>query len=116
VINKHERDDRIQFEEASHIYTVDGVRAGWTSCTGFLHNFFSHFDADADDIAAVFTVTRAEGDSLSTALLRSAIVRELARSCEERAGRGGGGDGRAGEGGVARGLAVEAAAAADDAM
>lgn len=47
VINKHERDDRIQFEEASHIYTVDGVRAGWTSCTGFLHNFFGHFDADA---------------------------------------------------------------------
>ena len=47
VINKHPRDDRIQFEEATHIYTVDGVRAGWTSCTGFLHNFFGHFDADA---------------------------------------------------------------------
>jgi len=47
VINKHPRDDRIQFEEATHIYTVDGVRAGWTSCTGFLHNFFGHFDSDA---------------------------------------------------------------------
>ena len=25
VINKHPRNDRIQFEEATHIYTVDGV-------------------------------------------------------------------------------------------
>jgi len=47
VVNKHERDDRIQFEEETHVYTIDGVRAGWTSCTGFLHNFFGHFDADA---------------------------------------------------------------------
>lgn len=47
VVNKHERDDRIQFEEETHTYTIDGVRAGWTSCTGFLHNFFGHFDADA---------------------------------------------------------------------
>lgn len=46
VVNKHPRDDRIQFEEETHTYTVDGVRAGWTSCTGFLHNFFGHFDAD----------------------------------------------------------------------
>jgi hypothetical protein len=47
VLNKHERDDRIQFEEETHTYTIDGTRAGWTSCTGFLHNFFGHFDADA---------------------------------------------------------------------
>jgi hypothetical protein len=47
VINKHERDDRIQFEEVTHTYTIDGVKKGWTSCTGFLHNFFGHFDADA---------------------------------------------------------------------
>jgi len=47
VINKHERDDRIQFEEETHTYTIDGVKSGWTSCTGFLHNFFGHFDADA---------------------------------------------------------------------
>ena len=46
VINKHPRDDNIQFEEETHTYTIDGVRAGWTSCTGFLHNFFGHFDAD----------------------------------------------------------------------
>ena len=47
VINKHERDDRIQFEEETHTYTIDGTKEGWTSCTGFLHNFFGHFDADA---------------------------------------------------------------------
>lgn len=47
VLNKHPRDDRIQFEEETHTYTIDGVRSGWTSCTGFLHNFFGHFDADA---------------------------------------------------------------------
>jgi hypothetical protein len=47
VINKHPRDDRIQFEEETHIYTIDGVRNGWTSCTGFLGNFFDHFDPDA---------------------------------------------------------------------
>jgi hypothetical protein len=47
VINHHVRDDRIQFEEETHTYTIDGVRKGWTSCTGFLHNFFGHFDADA---------------------------------------------------------------------
>jgi hypothetical protein len=47
VINKHPRDDRIQFEEESHTYTIDGVREGWTSCTGFLHHFFAPFDADS---------------------------------------------------------------------
>lgn len=47
TLNKHPRDDRIQFEEETHVYTIDGIRAGWTSCTGFLHNFFGHFDADA---------------------------------------------------------------------
>jgi len=47
VVNAHPRDERIQFEEESHTYTIDGARAGWTSCTGFLHNFFGHFDADA---------------------------------------------------------------------
>jgi hypothetical protein len=47
VLHKHPRDDRIQFEEETHTYTIDGARKGWTSCTGFLHNFFGHFDADA---------------------------------------------------------------------
>lgn len=47
VVNAHPRDERIQFEEESHTYTIDGTRAGWTSCTGFLHHFFGEFDADA---------------------------------------------------------------------
>ena len=47
VINKHPRDDHIQFEEESHTYTIHGKREGWTSCTGFLHHFFTPFDADA---------------------------------------------------------------------
>jgi len=47
VLNKHPRDDRIQFEEESHTYTIDGTREGWTSCTGFLHHFFEPFDPDA---------------------------------------------------------------------
>jgi hypothetical protein len=46
-VNAHLRDERIQFEEESHTYTIDGTRAGWTSCTGFLHHFFGEFDADA---------------------------------------------------------------------
>lgn len=47
VLNHHDRDDRIQFEEESHTYTIDGARKGWTSCTGFLHHFFGEFNADA---------------------------------------------------------------------
>lgn len=47
VLNAHPRDKRISFKEETHTYTVDGVREGWTSCTGFLHTFFEHFDADA---------------------------------------------------------------------
>jgi hypothetical protein len=47
TVNAHARDERIQFEEETHTYTIDGTREGWTSCTGFLHGFFGHFDADA---------------------------------------------------------------------
>lgn len=46
-VNEHPRDLRIQFNEAEHSYAIDGVKAGWSSCTQFLHNFFGHFDADA---------------------------------------------------------------------
>lgn len=47
VKNAHPRDSRISFEEETHTYTIDGEREGWTSCTGFLHNFFGEFNADA---------------------------------------------------------------------
>lgn len=47
VVNKHPRDDRISFHEETHTYTIDGTKEGWVSCTGFLHQFFEEFDADA---------------------------------------------------------------------
>ena len=46
ILNHHVRDERIQFEESSHTYTIDGVKKGWKSCTGFLHDFFEPFNAD----------------------------------------------------------------------
>jgi hypothetical protein len=45
--NKHPRDDLIQFDEPTHVYTVKGSSKGIVSCTKFLHEFFPHFDADA---------------------------------------------------------------------
>jgi hypothetical protein len=47
IHNKHPRDDSISFDEPTHTYTVNGTYKGWTSCTGFIHKFFPHFDADA---------------------------------------------------------------------
>ena len=45
--NKHDRDACIEFDEPTHKYTVNDSSEGWTSCTGFLHIFFPHFDANA---------------------------------------------------------------------
>jgi len=45
--NKHPRDDAIQFDEPTHVYTVNGSSRGIISCTKFLHEFFPHFDAKA---------------------------------------------------------------------
>ena len=46
VSNAHPRDARIGFHEETHTYTIDGVKAGWTSCTTFIHGFFEEFNAD----------------------------------------------------------------------
>lgn len=46
-INHHPRDDHIVFDEPSHTYTVCGSYKGYISCTGFIHNFFGHFDPKA---------------------------------------------------------------------
>jgi ATP-dependent exoDNAse (exonuclease V) beta subunit len=46
-INKHPRDDRIRFHEPTHTYYIDGSSDKVISCTGFIHSFFPHFDADA---------------------------------------------------------------------
>ena len=44
--NRNTRDLCIEFDEPTHRYTVNGTSNGWISCTGFLHTFFPHFDAD----------------------------------------------------------------------
>jgi len=43
----HPRDAEITFEEGPHIYTIRGDRGSYTSCTTFVHQQFSAFDADA---------------------------------------------------------------------
>jgi len=47
VKHRHPRDMCIEFDEPTHRYTVNGVNDRWISCTGFLHDFFPHFDPDA---------------------------------------------------------------------
>jgi hypothetical protein len=46
-INHHPRDDHIAFDEPTHKYYVNGSCQGNISCTGFVHEFFGHFDAKA---------------------------------------------------------------------
>jgi len=45
VKNHHERDDRITFEEETHVYSVDGVPLQ-ISVTSLVGNLHKHFDAD----------------------------------------------------------------------
>ena len=44
-VNKHPRDDHVQFDEGPHIYTVDGD-SSFMSVTTWNHSHFGHFDAD----------------------------------------------------------------------
>jgi hypothetical protein len=44
-INRHPRDKHISFDEPTHKYYVNGSCQGNISCTGFVHEFFGHFDA-----------------------------------------------------------------------
>lgn len=46
IKNRHPRDNDIHFDEPTHVYTIKGDSKGWISCTGFLHCFFPHFDAN----------------------------------------------------------------------
>jgi hypothetical protein len=46
-INKHPRDGHIKFVEETHKYYVNGSCEGNISCTGFVHEFFGHFDPKA---------------------------------------------------------------------
>ena len=44
-VNRHPRDNHITFDEPTHKYYVNGTCKGNISCTGFIHEFFGHFDA-----------------------------------------------------------------------
>jgi ATP-dependent exoDNAse (exonuclease V) beta subunit len=44
-INPHPRDSRIEFDEPTHVYTIDGD-SNYKSVTTWIHSFFPHFDAD----------------------------------------------------------------------
>ena len=46
-IHRHPRDAHIAFDEPTHKYYVNGSCQGNISCTGFIHEFFGHFDAKA---------------------------------------------------------------------
>ena len=45
--NAHPRDQHIAFDAPTHKYYVNGTCEGNISCTGFVHEFFGHFDAKA---------------------------------------------------------------------
>jgi hypothetical protein len=45
-LNPHKRDSRIVFDEAPHIYYIDGSCDGYTSVTTFNHAHFEKFDSD----------------------------------------------------------------------
>jgi len=45
--NVHPRDQHISFVEKTHKYYVNGSCEGNISCTGFIHEFFGHFDGKA---------------------------------------------------------------------
>lgn len=45
--NAHPRDQHISFQEEGHLYTILGETGTYCSTTTFVHQQFSHFDADA---------------------------------------------------------------------
>ena len=44
-MNPHERDNHIEFDEPTHVYTIDGD-SNYMSVTTFNHSNFEHFNAD----------------------------------------------------------------------
>ena len=59
--NRHPRDERIEFDEPTHKYTIDSANERWISCTGFIHDFFPHFDP----VAAVKAIKRGKNYAMS---------------------------------------------------
>ena len=46
IKNRHPRDNLINFDEPTHIYTVNGVTKHYVSVSGLHHHLFAEFDAD----------------------------------------------------------------------
>jgi hypothetical protein len=46
ILNVHPRDNRIEFFEDGHYYTIDGERGDYTSVTTKIHSMFPKFNAD----------------------------------------------------------------------
>lgn len=85
LTNSHERDVHIRFDEGPHLYYIDGKQVR-ISCTGFIHAFFPHFDADAivprlvkkrggkyfgrtvEDVKAEWAANGAQASALGTAM------------------------------------------------
>jgi len=44
ILNKHERDKNISFDEGPHIYDINGDKT-FMSCTTWVHSHFPHFDS-----------------------------------------------------------------------
>ena len=86
VTNKHPRDDRISFEEETHLYTIDGAREGWTSCTGFIHGFFSPFEPDA--VIAKMMASRKWPESKYFGMTAEAIKKQWSDSGAEASAAG----------------------------
>ena len=45
TLNAHKRDEYIEFDEPTHVYTVKGD-SNYTSVTTWNHSHFGHFNAD----------------------------------------------------------------------
>ena len=86
VWNAHPRDERISFEEETHTYTIDGTREGWTSCTGFIHSFFEHFDPDA--VIAKMMASRKWRDSKYYGMTAEEIKKQWSDSGTEASAAG----------------------------
>lgn len=86
VVNAHPRDERITFEEETHKYTIDGVRDGWISCTGFIHGFFEAFDPDA--VIAKMMASRKWPESKYFGMTAEAIKKQWSDSGTEASAAG----------------------------
>jgi len=75
IKNKHPMDSRIQFEESTHIYTIDGDTS-FTSVTTFVHHQFPAFHAE-EVIKSLLAEKKANGRPNENKYRKEAIVNLL---------------------------------------